>query len=339
MCGTKKKLGKRVRTSGAGPLSPRIPVARKPQTQTGRFKSRSTPSRNGLPGPTRKPPDHPCRESNLCAGNGSSWSCKLQRPKTRRRASARKQPTPWWKLRARNRKRSRCKRSRQDRRRSRQCLAWLPNRRIHNPPPRKSSCGSNATCRSCPKTGFHCSSCAACCWALGDTPLPVDTASPQRRWESRAEYHPSSRAHGKVGQKTLVSTALCLTTRSQGLVLRDLSQVGFVFVFSSALRQWRCGNTALIATLPVLGCLNLVHHLQHRCQEDRFLPQQTKKKKGAANAQPVLLACGGKHSLVTHLTSLGTRDPSKDDSSELSSQAPHLRKNLPRTTAAQPPGK
>ena len=32
------------------------------------------------------------------------------------------------------------------------------------------------------------------------------------------------------------------------------------------------GNIALLTKLPVLGCLNLVQHLQPRCLEDRFLP-------------------------------------------------------------------
>ena len=36
-----------------------------------------------------------------------------------------------------------------------------------------------------------------------------------------------------------------------------------------------------------------------------------------------------KHSLVTHLKSPGTRDPLKDDSSELSSEAPRPRRSLP----------
>ena len=49
-------------------------------------------------------------------------------------------------------------------------------------------------------------------------------------------------------------------------------------VFSSALRQWRRGNIALVTTLPVPDCLNLVHHLQPRRLEDRFLPQQPRKK-------------------------------------------------------------
>ena len=48
--------------------------------------------------------------------------------------------------------------------------------------------------------------------------------------------------------------------------------------FSSALGQWRRGNIALVTTLPVPDCLNLVHHLQPRRLEDRFLPQQPRKK-------------------------------------------------------------
>ena len=40
----------------------------------------------------------------------------------------------------------------------------------------------------------------------------------------------------------------------------------------------RRGNIALIATLPVLDCLNSVQHLQPSCLEDRFLPQQNKEK-------------------------------------------------------------
>ena len=54
-------------------------------------------------------------------------------------------------------------------------------------------------------------------------------------------------------------------------------------VLSCALRQWVV-NIAFIVTLPVLDCLNLVQHLQPRCLEDRFLPQQTKTK-GTATAQ------------------------------------------------------
>ena len=43
------------------------------------------------------------------------------------------------------------------------------------------------------------------------------------------------------------------------------------------MRQWRRGNIAL-TTQPVLGCPNLVQHLQPRCLGDRFLPQQNKEK-------------------------------------------------------------
>ena len=47
------------------------------------------------------------------------------------------------------------------------------------------------------------------------------------------------------------------------------------FVLSCALRQWRRGNNAWITTLPILDCLDSVEHLQPRCLEDRFLPQET----------------------------------------------------------------
>ena len=56
-----------------------------------------------------------------------------------------------------------------------------------------------------------------------------------------------------------------------------------VLFFLSALRQWRRGNIALVTTLQVLECLNMVQHLQPKCLEDRFLPQQTRKK-GTAEA-------------------------------------------------------
>ena len=49
--------------------------------------------------------------------------------------------------------------------------------------------------------------------------------------------------------------------------------------FYGDLRQWRRGNIALITTIPVLNCLNLVQLLQRRCLEDRFLPQQNKENK------------------------------------------------------------
>ena len=61
-----------------------------------------------------------------------------------------------------------------------------------------------------------------------------------------------------------------LRLRSRGL---------FCFFFSRALRQWHRGNIALIATLPVIGCLNLVQHMQPRCLEDSFLPPQNKEKR------------------------------------------------------------
>ena len=53
----------------------------------------------------------------------------------------------------------------------------------------------------------------------------------------------------------------------------------FVFVcvfFFFVLRER--GNIALITTLPLLVCVNLVEHLQPRCLEDRFLPQPNKEK-------------------------------------------------------------
>ena len=45
-------------------------------------------------------------------------------------------------------------------------------------------------------------------------------------------------------------------------------------LFHGALRPRRRSNIALITTLPVLGCLNVVQHLQPRCLEDRLSPQQ-----------------------------------------------------------------
>ena len=59
----------------------------------------------------------------------------------------------------------------------------------------------------------------------------------------------------------------------------------FLFLFGdSGVVAKRRGNIALIATLPVSDCLNSVQHLQSRCLEDSFLPQQTRKK-GTAKAQ------------------------------------------------------
>ena len=48
-----------------------------------------------------------------------------------------------------------------------------------------------------------------------------------------------------------------------------------LFCFQCALRQWRRGNIASIATQPVPDCVNQVQHQQ---PEDRFLPQQTRKR-------------------------------------------------------------
>ena len=79
---------------------------------------------------------------------------------------------------------------------------------------------------------------------------------------------------------------------------------------------------AVITTLPVPDCLNLVQHLQPRCLEDSFLTQQTRKK-GTAKAQslPTLRQCSD---YQASSFSWHKRSPSKDDSSELSSQVPRL---------------
>ena len=50
----------------------------------------------------------------------------------------------------------------------------------------------------------------------------------------------------------------------------------FVLNVFSTLRQWRRGNIALITTLPVPSCLNLVQHLQPRCLE---IPPSAKEGK------------------------------------------------------------
>ena len=61
-----------------------------------------------------------------------------------------------------------------------------------------------------------------------------------------------------------------------------------LFDFFGALRQWRRGNIALITTLPVLDCLISVQHLQPRCLEDRFLPQQSHFSTSFSHLQAVL---------------------------------------------------
>ena len=63
-----------------------------------------------------------------------------------------------------------------------------------------------------------------------------------------------------------------LATASRGLSFA-------CFCLYSVLRLWRRGNIELITTLPVLDCPHSVQHLQPRCLEDKFLLQQTRKKK------------------------------------------------------------
>ena len=75
-------------------------------------------------------------------------------------------------------------------------------------------------------------------------------------------------------------------------------QENHCFCFRSALRQCRRGNSALITTLPVLDCLNLVQHLLPMCLEDRFLPWQTRK--GTAEAQSL-------QHIISHLPAVLTQ--------------------------------
>ena len=51
----------------------------------------------------------------------------------------------------------------------------------------------------------------------------------------------------------------------------------FLSCFDESAASWK--HVAVTTTLAVLDCLNLVQHLQLRCLEDRFLPQQRKKGK------------------------------------------------------------
>ena len=73
-----------------------------------------------------------------------------------------------------------------------------------------------------------------------------------------------------------------------------------------------------------------MQHLQPRCPEDRFLPQQDKEKE-PAKAQSTSahhFPPSGSPQTASHLTFPGTRDPFKDDRPELSSQAPRPRGNF-----------
>ena len=108
--------------------------------------------------------------------------------------------------------------------------------------------------------------------------------------------------------------------------------LNFVLFFYGAWRQWRRDNIALITTLPMLDCLNLVQHLQPRRLEDMFLPLQTRKKSTAKSSVtsahlPALLRLP----CSVHLLA-------KDDSLALSLRAPRLQ--LPGNSSrhcAQPP--
>ena len=51
----------------------------------------------------------------------------------------------------------------------------------------------------------------------------------------------------------------------------------FLSCFDETAASWK--HVAVTTTMAVLDCLNLVQHLQLRCLEDRFLPQQRKKGK------------------------------------------------------------
>ena len=94
--------------------------------------------------------------------------------------------------------------------------------------------------------------------------------------------------------------------------------------FFCTLRQWRRCNIALITTQPVLDCLNLGQHLQPRCLES-LSAKQRKRALLKLNHFNTSYPTFQQASDTKHLTSPDTRDPLKDDSSGLSSQAPRLR--------------
>ena len=140
-------------------------------------------------------------------------------------------------------------------------------------------------------------------------------------------FPPSIRCSGTV------CVSLCLlpdNTDNFWLSAQFMPYSLFALCFSvkKALRQWRRGTIALITAPPAPDSLNLVQHLQPRCLEDRFLPQQTRKSQSSVTAAPHE-APSGSPQTSRHLASCGKGDPWEDDSPELSSQVPRLHGILP----------
>ena len=127
---------------------------------------------------------------------------------------------------------------------------------------------------------------------------------------------------------------------------RMLTTSDLLFVVSyRALRLWRGGN---LDYYQCQSSLNSVQHLQPSPRVWRTDSSLCKKEKqGTADAQSLNSAhhCppSGSPQTARHLASPGIEDPSKDDSSELSSQVSRLQRKLstsmPELLSPQHPGK